>query len=382
MKKKQLLSLCALFVAAVVLISWGVTGHRTVGKIAENHLTPQAKAAVQELLGTATLADVSTWPDEVRSQPEYKHTAPWHYLDLSLGLSYAEFQQKVENMTEENVYSAVLKQEQVLGSSTSTRPEKIEALKFVVHFVGDLHQPMHVSRTEDKGGNTIQLNYEGKGTNLHAVWDSRLLDHEGLDYVALAEKYDRVSAKQIKEWQSDPLIKWVWESYQISTKLYAEVDAMNSRSIDDSYYQAHIDIIHQRLVMAGVRLAGMLNTIFKNGLAASVAGTAAAGANGATDVAGAAKTIDIGDAAKHYDENVTICAKVYGSKVLDNMTLMNLGASYPDQLLTVVLRGDARDTYKGLDRQVVCVTGKVVSYKDKPEIIVTDPKMIVVSAKP
>lgn len=390
MKKKQILSLFTLFVTAVVLISWGVTGHRTIGKIAENHLTPQAKAAVQELLGTATLADVSTWPDEVRSQPEYKHTAPWHYLDLSLGLSYAEFQQKVENMTEENVYSAVLKQEQVLGSSTSTRQEKIEALKYIVHFVGDLHQPMHVSRTEDKGGNTIQLNYEGKGTNLHAVWDSKLLDHEGLDYMQLAEKYDRVSAKQVKEWQSDPLIKWVWESYQISTKLYAEVYAMSSRSIDDSYYQAHLWIIHERLVMAGVRLAGVLNGIFRNGLAASAASpagpastTGAANGSGAGNGPGAAaKTIDIEDAAKHYDENVTICAKVYGSKVLDNMTLMNLGASYPDQLLTVVLRGDARDAYKGLDRQVVCVTGKVVSYKDKPEIIVTDPTMIVVSTKP
>lgn len=269
MNKRFSLSPGVLLLSAIVLISWGVTGHRTIGKIAENHLTPQAAAAVRELLGTATLADVSTWPDEVRSQPEYKHTAPWHYLNLSLGLSYAEFQQKVEHMTEENVYSAVLKQEQVLGSTESTREEKIEALKFIVHFVGDLHQPMHVSRAEDKGGNTIQLNYEGKGTNLHAVWDSKLLDHQGLDYNQLAEKYDHVSDKQVKEWQSDPLIRWVWESYQISTKLYTEVDAMSSRSIDDSYYQAQIEIIHQRLVMAGVRLAGVLNGIFRNGLAAS-----------------------------------------------------------------------------------------------------------------
>ncbi len=360
MNKRFFLSLSVLLLSAIVLISWGVTGHRTIGKIAENHLTPQAAAAVRELLGTATLADVSTWPDEVRSQPEYKHTAPWHYLDLELGLSYAEFQQKVENMTEENVYSAVLKQEQVLGSSTSTREEKIEALKFVVHFVGDLHQPMHVSRTEDKGGNTIQLNYEGKGTNLHAVWDSKLLDHQGLDYNQLAEKYDHVSDKQVKEWQSDPLIKWVWESYQISTKLYAEVDAMSSRSIDDSYYQAHIEIIHQRLVMAGVRLAGVLNGIFKNGLglpaAPSTTGPGPVPGTG-SDAQSAPKTILIRDAAKHYDEYVQISAKVYGFKVLDNMTLVNLGGSYPDQLLTVVLRGDARDAYKGLDRQTICVTG-------------------------
>jgi hypothetical protein len=261
-KKRSSLSICALLLTAVVLISWGVTGHRCIGKIAENHLTPQAKAAVRELLGNETLAEASTWPDEVRSQPEYRHTGPWHYLNLPLGLSYADFQTRVQGMTQENVYSALLQQEQVLGSSTSSRQEKIEALKYIVHFVGDLHQPMHVSREEDKGGNTIQVNYDGQGTNLHALWDSKLIDHQGLTFEQMAEKYDQVSAAQVKTWQSDPLIKWIWESYEITSKLYPEIDALNNRTIDDSYYQAHIGIIQERIEKAGVRLAGVLNQIF------------------------------------------------------------------------------------------------------------------------
>jgi hypothetical protein len=269
MQKRSSLSICVLLFTAVVLISWGVTGHRCIGKIAENHLTPQAKTAVRELLGNQTLAEASTWPDEVRSQPEYRHTAPWHYLNLPLGLSYADFQTRVQGMTQENVYSALLQQEQVLGSSTSSRQEKIEALKYIVHFVGDLHQPMHVSREEDKGGNTIQVNYDGQGTNLHALWDSKLIDHQGLTFEQMAEKYDQVSAAQVKAWQSDPLIKWIWESYEITSKLYPEIDALNNRTIDDSYYQAHIGIIQERIEKAGVRLAGVLNDIFKNGLAAS-----------------------------------------------------------------------------------------------------------------
>jgi hypothetical protein len=377
MNKRIFLSLSVLLLSAIVLISWGVTGHRTIGKIAENHLTPKAAAAVRELLGTATLADVSTWPDEVRSQPEYRHTAPWHYLNLPLGLSYADFQTRVQGMTQENVYSALLQQEQVLGSSTSLRQEKIEALKYIVHFVGDLHQPMHVSREEDKGGNTIQVNYEGQGTNLHALWDSKLIDHQGLTFEQMAEKYDHVSAVQVKAWQSDPLIKWIWESYEVSSKLYAEIDALNNRTIDDSYYQAHIGIIQERIEKAGVRLAGVLNQIFAGGLPASGTASGAVIAAPAAGGTATAKTIDVQDAAKHYDEYVQISAKVYGYKTLENMTLVNLGAAYPDQLLTVVLKGEARDSYKGLDGQMINVTGKVVSYKDKPEIVVTDPKMIV-----
>ena len=390
MNKRQILSLCTLFVTAVVLISWGVTGHRTIGRIASNHLSPQASAAVRELLGNETLAEASTWADEVRNQPDYKHTGPWHYINLPLGLTEPAFEQAVKGMTQENVYSALLQQEQVLGSTASSKQQKIEALKFIVHFIGDLHQPMHVSREEDKGGNTIQVNYAGVGTNLHALWDSKLLDHLGLDDQQLAQKVDQVSAAQVAAWQSDPLIKWIWESYEISSKLYAEIDAMNGRSIDDSYYQAHIQIVQQRIEMAGVRLAGVLNRIFANGLAVSSPGAAApasgtpggSSATGdaqATAGSGTAKLIDIHDAANHYNEYVQVSAVVHGYKALDNMTLVNLGAAYPDQLLTIVLRGDAKDIYNGWDGQTISVTGKIVSYKDKPEIVVTDPKMVVVA---
>jgi hypothetical protein len=384
MNKKQFLFLCTLFVTAIALISWGVTGHRTIGRIAANHLSPQASAAVRELLGNETLAEASTWPDEVRSQPEYKHTGPWHYINLPLGLSEAEFEKTVKGMTQENVYSALLQQEQILGSTTPTKEQKIEALKFIVHFIGDLHQPMHVSREEDKGGNTIQVNYSGVGTNLHALWDSKLLDHLGLDDQQLAEKVDHVTADQITAWQNDPLIKWIWESYVISSKLYAEIDAMNGRSIDDSYYQAHIQIVQQRIEMAGVRLAGVLNRIFASGLVTSSAGASipASAAGNAQPVGagnGNATTIDVHDAAKHYNEYAKVCAKVYGYKALENLTLVNLGAAYPDQPLTVVLRGDARSLSSGLDGQTICVTGKIVSYKDKPEIVVTDPAMIVMT---
>lgn len=378
MRKIIVPSLFALVLSAA-LLSWGVTGHRTIGKIAAGHLSPQAKAAVHELIGDTTLAEISTWADEVRGQPAYRNTAPWHYINLPLGLSFADFEAKVKGMTQDNVYSALQQQERVLGSTASTRTQKVEALKFIAHFVGDLHQPMHVSREEDKGGNTIQLNYDGNGTNLHALWDSKLIDHQGLTYEQMAEKYDHATPAQIKQWQSDPLIQWIWESYQASSKLYEEVDALKSRAIDDSYYQAHIAIVEDRIEKAGIRLAGVLNEIFKTGLAASVASapvTVAGNSPAATP-----KTIAVQDAAQHYNEFVRCCAKVYGVKVLENLTLVNLGGAYPDQPLTVVLRDAARDMGPGLDGKNICVTGTVVSYRDKPEIVVMDPKMIVASVE-
>lgn len=386
MKKKDTLLAIAFLSISILLISWGVTGHRTVGKIAEDHLTANASKAVHELLGAETLADVSTWADEVRNEPEYKATGSWHYINLPLGLSYSDFQKQVEGMSEANVYSALRQQEQILTDKSTTREQKIVALKFVVHFVGDLHQPMHVSRAEDKGGNTIQLNYNGQGTNLHSVWDTKLIEHEGADYQQLAAKYGQASPAQIKQWQSDPVIKWIWESYTISSKLYAEVDAMKSRSIDDSYYTAHIGIIHERLEQAGVRLAGVLNTLFKDGVTASAAsrdakaagtiGDKAAPSAATAEQAANAKTIDIKDAASHIDEYAKVCAVVYGYKALDGLTLVNMGASYPDQLMTVVLKGAAKDMAASIDGKTVCVTGKIILYKGKPEIIVTDPGML------
>lgn len=394
MKKNYFLSIISIVAIAACLLSWGVTGHRTIGKIAEKHLTPAARTAVQELLGSETLADVSTWADEVRGRPEYRQTGPWHYINLPLGLSYTEFQQKVEGMSEESVYTALQQQERLVTDPAVPREKKVEALKFIVHFVGDLHQPMHVSRAEDKGGNTIQLNYNGSGTNLHSVWDSKLIDRLGLGYEQLAEKVDHATPAQIGQWQKDPLIKWIWESYEMSSKLYAEVDAMKSRAIDDSYYEAHIAIVEQRLEQAGIRLAGVLNMLFANGVVVGPAGSSQAGASGSSAGAGGVGSgsspaggslrqdesvvkIDVKDAAAHVGENVLVSAKVYGHKVLEGLTLVNLGAAYPDQLLTVVLRGEAMAVAADIDGKTIRVTGKVEMYKGKPEIVVRDGKMIV-----
>lgn len=356
--------------SAILLASWGFLGHKTIGQIAETHLTPQAKASVQALLGNQNLADVASWADEVRgSDPAYRRTASWHFINVPPGLTFEQFKDQVSNSDKPNVYTALLDQENILKNPASTADQKIVALKFIVHFVGDIHQPMHVSRAEDKGGNTIQVNFLGHSTNLHSLWDTGLLEHDANDAATLAAKYDHPTEAQIKKWQNDPQIRWAWESYQISGKLYEDIDAMNSRSLDESYYNDHISIVRQRIEQAGIRLAGLLNTLFAQ---APVTGRAAVTTGPATS-SSTPKTINVKDAASHYNETVTVTAQVYGTRDFGSMVLVNLGAAYPNSLLTVVLRGDAKSLGQNLDGKTITVTGQIIQYKDKPEITVNSP---------
>jgi len=261
MKKYLLLALSVCF--CFLFISWGYVGHKTIGTIAENHLTPNAKTAVKSLLGDQSIADVASWADNVRNQPEYQYTGPWHYLEFTLGMNYEDFSKHVEGMDANNVYGAILKFEAELKSDTTSHAERIVALKFLIHFISDCHQPMHLSKAEDKGGNTVIVQFDGQDTNLHSLWDSKLIDHQGFTFDKMAKEYDTATPEQIKQWQSGSQMKWIFESYQIAGKIYAEVEKNNNK-LDEAYYKANIPVVQERIEMAGIRLAGVLNSIFSS----------------------------------------------------------------------------------------------------------------------
>jgi hypothetical protein len=262
MKNKYLMA-AVLVLFSFSLLSWGVTGHRTIGKIAENHLTAKAKMEISALIGDTSLAQISTYADEIRSKPEYRSTGAWHFINLPLGLSYHDFKKQVKALGVENVYNELQKLEVQLKDPKATKEQKVFALKFIVHLVGDLHQPMHVSRESDQGGNKIQVTYDGKGTNLHSLWDTRLLEHQKLGYDELAAKYDVISNRKMKAWKRTPLIKWVYESYQASSILYGELENRKDNKIDEAYYNEHIPMVELRIQQAGIRLAGVLNRIYR-----------------------------------------------------------------------------------------------------------------------
>ena len=259
--KKYLLSGAA-GCLCLVFMSWGFVGHKTIATIAQNHLTEKAKSAVKDLLGDQSMADVASWADQVRSQPEFQYTGPWHYLEFTLGMNYQDFSKHVLALDSNNVYGAIIKFEGQLRSDTTSRPQRVIALKYLIHFISDCHQPMHLSKAEDKGGNLVTVSFAGQDTNLHGLWDSGLINHQGLTFDQMAKDYDTATPEQIRQWQGDNELQWVFESYQISSKIYADVEAKHN-NIDEDYYKANIPVVQQRVEMAGIRLAGVLNSIFK-----------------------------------------------------------------------------------------------------------------------
>ena len=150
---------------------------------------------------------------------------------------------------------------EIIKDKNSSKEDKAFYLKFLVHLIGDLHQPMHVGREEDKGGNDIQLQWFGSGTNLHRVWDSNLINENGMSFTELASEYPKISKQQIKFLQDGSLLDWVEESHLLAEKLYASVEPGEKLSYRYSY--DWWDTAANQLQKGGVRLAAVLNEAFK-----------------------------------------------------------------------------------------------------------------------
>lgn len=247
---------------AIALIAWGSVGHRTVATIAANHLTPQAREAIRKLIGDTTLADISNWADEVRSSdPAYKATGSWHYINLPSGYNFEQFAAAVQGMKTPNVYNMLLKSENDLKSDTTSQHNRVIALKFVVHLIGDMHQPMHVSHGSDQGGNLIQVTFNNEQVNLHSLWDSRLIREHPLTIDQFTAECDNATPAQITKWQNDDMLLWLYESYLIAEQIY--VQAAKNPRFNQQYYETAMPIIRKRILQGGIRLAGVLNEIYK-----------------------------------------------------------------------------------------------------------------------
>jgi len=278
MKKAQL---ALVSLAAVLLVGsahptprpavWGFTGHQIVGRIAESYLTDEARAGIRALLGHEDLARVSTWADEVRGQPAYRWTAPLHYINVPLGEEVVFLDEDCP--AGDCVVEAVRRFEAELRDTSLPRDEREEALKFLVHFVGDAHQPLHAGYREDRGGNDLDVRFFGTRRNLHQVWDSSLLDRrvEG-SWTAYADELAfAYTDADVDYWQStnDPE-DWANESLLFAIDYAYAIPA--DGQLGDDYYADAIAIAEQQLVAAGVRLAALLNACF--------AGTVTGGAGG------------------------------------------------------------------------------------------------------
>lgn len=235
---------------------WGKTGHRTIGLIAEKHLTKKAKKAIDALLNDASLATVSTYADEIRSDKAYNAYAPWHYVNLASDESYAT----AEKNPKGDIVTAIQFCIEQIKNTSLSKEKRAFHLKLLVHFIGDLHQPLHAGRKEDKGGNSIKLKWFGRSTNLHRVWDSDIIDDYQMSYTEMAKSLTFFSKQQRKAIAQTSLLEMVAESQAIATEIYADIEGKERLGYKYSY--KYLDTVKQQLLKGGLRLAETLNTIF------------------------------------------------------------------------------------------------------------------------
>src|SRR5215472_2614833 len=265
---KKLIALLLLVVfPSTQSFAWGYKGHRIVGDIARNHLTPAAKQNLQALLGNDDLASISTWADEVR--PQRPESFAWHFVDIprdASGFSEERDCYRPDDKhpyTKDDHHNCVVDRitifKQVLADKNAAQTDRVEALKWVVHFVGDIHQPMHAIE-DARGGNDIHISEFGSAQcgkypcNLHYLWDGDLIEHTGRseqEYVAYLEKMiadKKMQAGGTPEMWANESLRWA-----------KQVRLSDGGSVDEAYYHANISIVDQRLAQAGLRLAAALN---------------------------------------------------------------------------------------------------------------------------
>jgi hypothetical protein len=249
--------------------AWGPEGHQVVGDIARAHLTNTARQRIRELLGSDDLASISTWADEVRNdRPE---TYGWHFVDIPWGAEgfsesrdcYRPDDKHPESKQDHHncVVDRIEIFQAVLSDRNASTPDRVEALKFLVHFVGDVHQPLHAIG-EARGGNDIKVVEFGSpecGTrpcNLHFVWDIGLIDHTGrAESAYVAHEESLISQRKLQKTAHDTPEDWANESFHLAHEVWLN----DGGQADEAYYKKNIEVVDETLALAGLRLARLLN---------------------------------------------------------------------------------------------------------------------------
>jgi hypothetical protein len=243
--------------------AWGRTGHRVIANLGERHLTDRAKAEIKALLEPGeSLADCSTWADEVRGK--MRHTAPWHYVDVPLDEPCYDDRFAADDARHGYIVPKIRELRLVLKDRFRPVEERRQALRFLVHLIQDLHMPLHVGDHGDRGGNDTQVRWFDRGSNMHRVWDSGIIDHAGRGEAGWLEDLiamDTPEARQAA--QGGSVEDWATESLLAAREAYQD-PATGQRvkpgtKLADEYQARSLPVAKRRLYQAGARLAWVLN---------------------------------------------------------------------------------------------------------------------------
>ena len=336
------------------LFAWGRKGHALVAELAFKNISPSTQKVVLKFLDGLSIEDAATWMDEQRSDRTFDYLKPLHFVNVEKGDSY-------DKNSNNNIISALNK---VLSDFEQLKTLSDEEIKLnlykVFHLMADLHQPFHVGYRKDIGGNKHQVQFNGHGTNLHKLWDSEIIESKNISLstiegLAISEKNKPID-----------IYSWLNESRAHLDKIYPV-----GREIDENYLNIGAHIIEMQLANAGIRLSNILEKYFKN------FNREPQFAKQETKIV----NISIDKINDYIGQTVRVCTKIYGTKELPSVTFLNCGASYPNSPLTTVIFKTDLPNFKNnpaeyYDGKTVCITGKLILYKDKPEIILKNESQI------
>jgi hypothetical protein len=264
-----------LLLVCLPAFAWGPEGHTLVARIAETQLTPAVRARVLEILGPGkTMESVSSWADQIRNTR--RDTGPWHYVDIPIDKPHLDMARDCPNG--DCVLAKIDQFDRVLKDAAATPDQKREALMFVIHFVGDMHQPLHCSDNGDRGGNSVRVVFNNHPGNLHSLWDGGLLQAMGTED-SLYPKLLRDAERHRKSWAKGTVRDWAEQAHKAAQKtVYGKLPkpaaAAPAQAFADggqttpppavaitaAYEQRADPVIAQQLEKAGVRLAFLLNS--------------------------------------------------------------------------------------------------------------------------
>ena len=250
----SLLSLLWCSVAA----AWGPQGHRVVGYVTDLYLCKEAREGLRTDLEGEDLGSAGLWADRIRGDPRWDHASPWHYITVPDELDVA-----VAGRAEAgDVLWAVEHFLTALDAPGESADQRGENLRFLIHFVADIHQPLHVGRASDRGGNDLLVELDGRRMNLHRAWDTGIFE---LDQSTARERAVAIlplSTRRVSRWQASVPLDWARESKSLRPQVYAFNDSGPGTPLPPDYLARAQALGELRLVQAGVRLAGILNSMY------------------------------------------------------------------------------------------------------------------------
>lgn len=258
MSRFKVLLISILFFGSFRLAAYDAVGHRIITEVAYENLSCKARKKVDKILGKRGIVYYSSWADEIRSDKTYKYSYPWHYENVPENQTPDDLKMFLEQSKTggKHLFYAL----DSLYNHLKLHKNDAEALKFVIHLVGDLHQPLHLGRSEDVGGHRMFVKWFGKNTKLHSIWDANIIQLRNMsssEYAQyLSDKYENVN----KIYKNYSFLQSVEASYSLVNEIY-----VYGSDFKDSYgYIYHfIDKVEDIMYRAGIQLANMLNDIYK-----------------------------------------------------------------------------------------------------------------------